>query len=431
MKAIVIGAGLGGLLSAARLSGEGWEVEVFERLPFIGGRFTNIPYHGFQLSTGALHMIPHGPSGPLARLLRDVGADVEIVRSKPTAVIRVPRKKGDRDYKFGHKDILFQDFKVPFSLVNRLKLVYYIISTRKNPPKGISFAQWCTDHIDQDWTHRISDSFFGWALSLRAADVPVEEAFEIIENLYRYGGSGVPMGGCKGVTDALVKVINSNGGVIHTSSEVTSIAAGAADATKAGSVIVCGTEHAADIIISDIGHESTATLLQGFEADRKLQDYTRTAGELKPSAGIKICLSSDKPLIGHGGVMLTPYAKRVNGINEVTNIDPGLAPSGKHLTMSHQCVRWEDLDKLDKEIELGLEDLRDIFAGKDYEVLLIQSYSDGWPVNRSPSGADLKNRTPVSNLFIVGDGAKGRGGIEVEGVALGVEHTMKEILGGK
>lgn len=428
MKAIVIGAGLGGLLSAAKLSGEGWEVEVFERLPFIGGRFTNIPYHGFQLSTGALHMIPHGPSGPLARLLRDVGAEVEIVRSKPTAVIRVPRKKGDMDYKFGHKDLLFQDFKVPFSIVNRIKLVYYIISTRRNPPKGISFAQWCTDHIDQDWTHRISDSFFGWALSLRATDVPVEEAFEIIENLYRYGGSGVPMGGCKGVTDALIKVIDSNGGVIHTSSEVTSITAGAAGGTKADSVIACGTEHTADIIISDIGHEATATLLQGFEADRELQDYTCTASELKPSAGIKICLSSDKPLIGHGGVMLTPYAKRVNGINEVTNIDPGLAPSGKHLTMSHQCVRWEDLDKLDKEIELGLEDLRDIFAGKNYEVLLIQSYSDGWPVNRSPSGADLKNRTPVSNLFVVGDGAKGRGGIEVEGVALGVEQTMKEIL---
>lgn len=84
MKAIIIGAGLGGLLSAAKLSGSGYEVEVFERLPIIGGRFTNIPYKGFQLTTGALHMIPHGPSGPLARLLEDVGADVEIIRKKPT-----------------------------------------------------------------------------------------------------------------------------------------------------------------------------------------------------------------------------------------------------------------------------------------------------------------------------------------------------------
>lgn len=136
MKAIIIGSGLGGLLSAARLSKAGYEVEVFERLPIIGGRFTNINYQGFQLSTGALHMVPHGPAGPLSQLLEEVGADVEIIRKKPTAVIRIPRKKGDTDYKFGHKDLPFQDFKVPFSLLNRLKLIYYIASTRKNPPQG-------------------------------------------------------------------------------------------------------------------------------------------------------------------------------------------------------------------------------------------------------------------------------------------------------
>lgn len=425
----MIGAGLGGLLSAAKLSGAGYQVEIFERLPIIGGRFTNIPYHGFQLTTGALHMIPHGPSGPLARLLKEVGAEIEIVRAKPAAVIRIPRKRGDMDYKFGHKDLLFEDFKVPFSLINRLKLVFYIITTRKNPPKGISFAQWCTDHIEQDWTHRISDAFFGWALSLRSADVPAEEAFEIIENLYRYGGSGVPIGGCKGVTDALVAVIDAHGGVIHTSTQVTAITTEGAGSRKATGVIANGIEHKADIVISDIGHVATASLLREASSGKELQDYIHMSEGLKPSAGIKICLSSEKPLIGHGGVMLTPYAKRVNGINEVTNIDPGLAPPGRHLTMSHQCVRWEDLGNLEKEIELGLEDLQDIFANKEYEVLLIQSYSNEWPVNRSPSGADLRNRTPLSNLFVVGDGAKGKGGIEVEGVALGVEHTMKEILG--
>jgi phytoene dehydrogenase-like protein len=426
MKAIVIGAGLGGLLSAAKLSREGYDVEIFERLPIIGGRFTNIPYHGFQLSTGALHMIPHGPAGPLARLLKEVGADVEIVRSKPSAMIRIPRKRGDTDYKFGHKDLLFEDFRVPFSPINRLKLIFYVVTTRKNPPKGISFAQWCTKHIDQEWTHRISDAFFGWALSLKSADVPAEEAFEIIENLYRYGGSGVPIGGCKGITDALVEVINAHGGVIHISSEVTKIIT---TSRKATGVTADGTEYKADLVISDIGHVATATLLGNSDSDKELQDYARMTEKLKPSAGIKICLSSEKPLIGHGGVLLTPYAKRVNGINEVTNIDPSLAPPGKHLTMAHQCVHWKDLGNLEKEISLGLEDLQDIFAGREYEVLLIQSYSNEWPVNRAPSGADLKNRTPVSNLFVVGDGAKGKGGIEVEGVALGVENAMKDILG--
>ena len=109
MKTIVIGAGLGGLLSAARLSKAGHEVEVFERLPITGGRFTNLSYKGFQLSSGAFHMLPHGPGGPLARLLREIGADVDIVRSEMTS-IRVPLKKGNPDYVKGFKDISFNDF---------------------------------------------------------------------------------------------------------------------------------------------------------------------------------------------------------------------------------------------------------------------------------------------------------------------------------
>jgi phytoene dehydrogenase-like protein len=111
----------------------------------------------------------------------------------------------------------------------------------------------------------------------------------------------------------------------------------------------------------------------------------------------------------------------------VTNIDPSLAPSGKHLTMAHQCVEWEKLDLLEEEIDLGLKDLSEIFAGRDYEILLIQSYSGEWPVNRSSSGTDLTNRTPIEGLYVVGDGAKGKGGIEVDGIALGVRNAMKDI----
>lgn len=423
MKAIIIGSGLGGLLSAAKLAKEGYSVEVFESLPIIGGRFTNIPYHGFQLTTGALHMIPHGPAGPLASLLKEVGAEVKIVRSMPVAIIRIPRSEGGTDYMSGHRDLLFKDFKVPFTLKNQIKLAYYIVSTRKAPPRGMSFAQWCRDNIDQDWTHRISDSFFGWSLSLRADDVSVEEAFSIIENLYHFGGAGVPMGGCKGVIDALVNVIEAHGGVIHTSSPVDAIVR---DGQSATGVIVNGSTHKADLIISNVGHLATSSLLGVSSNEDK--EYHRLAKGLRPSAGIKICMSADEPLIGHGGVLFTPYAKRINGINEVTNIDPSLAPAGKHLIMSHQTVRWEDLDKLESEIALGLDDLSHIFAGKKYEVLLIQSYSGEWPVNRAPSGADMENKTHLQDLFVVGDGAKGEGGIEVEGIALGVEHTMKEIF---
>lgn len=425
MKVLVIGSGLGGLLSAAWLSRAGHEVDVFERLPITGGRFTNIQYKGFQLSTGALHMIPHGPTGPLGTLLKDVGADVQIVRADPMAIIRIPIEKDATDYAHGFRDIDFHDFRKRFSLLNKIKLAILITTTRIFPPKKGSMEEWCSKNLKGEWGLRIADSFCGWALSLKAKDVPAAEVFEIIENMYRYSGSGIPLGGCKGVTDALIEVISSCGGKIHTSSEVSRIIT---EKQKAVGIIADGKEYRGNIVISDIGHMETSRLYDTNVLTGDTENYLESIKELKPSAGVKICLSSNEPLIGHAGVLLTPYARRVNGINEVTNIDPSLAPPGKHLTMAHQCVEWEKLDSLEEEIDLGLSDLSDIFAGRDYEVLLIQSYSGEWPVNRSSSGTDLTNRTPIEGLYVVGDGAKGKGGIEVDGIALGVRNAIKDIL---
>lgn len=425
MKVLVIGSGLGGLLSAAWLSRAGHEVDVFERLPITGGRFTNIEYKGFQLSTGALHMIPHGPTGPLGTLLQDVGADVKIVRADPMAMIRIPKEQNCTDYSHGFQDINFHAFRRLFSPLNRIKLAILIATTRILPPKSGSMAQWCSRNLKEDWALKIADSFCGWALSLKAEDVPAAEVFEIIENMYRYSGSGIPLGGCKAVTDALIDVIRSNGGRIHTSTEVTQIIV---ENQRAVGIVADGKEYRGNLVISDIGHVETNRLYEMKDITGETEKYLASIQTLKPSAGVKICLSSNEPLIGHAGVLLTPYARRVNGINEVTNVDPSLAPPGKHLTMAHQCVQWEKLDRLEEEIDLGLRDLSEIFAGKEYEVLIIQSYSGEWPVNRSSSGTDLTNKTPIGSLYVVGDGAKGKGGIEVDGIALGVKNTMQNIL---
>ena len=69
-KAIVIGSGVGGLGAAAKLAQTGqFDVSVYERLSFAGGRFTQHDHDGFQIPTGAVHMIPHGLKGPFAKLM--------------------------------------------------------------------------------------------------------------------------------------------------------------------------------------------------------------------------------------------------------------------------------------------------------------------------------------------------------------------------
>ncbi len=407
MKAAIIGAGLGGLLAGAKLSKAGYDVEIFERLPFIGGRFANLEYKGFKLSTGALHMLPHGSRGPLAQMLREVGADVTIIDSEPRAVIRMANGE----------NIAFQDFRKQFGFTEKVKLATILLLSRKFKPKNdISFQDFISKYFDDEFLLRLANSFCGWSLSLSAKDVPAREMLEIIDNMYNFKGSGVPLGGCGAVTSALADVIRSNGGRIHTKSCVDKIITDEARAIGLG---VNGKTVDTDIVISDVGHAQTSRMYECSD-----YAYLEKIKKVKPSKGIKTCLSSDEPLIGHSGVFFTPFAERINGINEVTNADPSLAPAGKHLTMSHQAVVSDDIKN---EITLGLLDLKHLFPDRKYEVLLIQSYSNGWPVNRFSSGCDIGNRTPVCNLYVVGDGAKGKGGIEVEGVALGVGNVMKDI----
>lgn len=408
MKAVIIGAGLGGLLAGAKLCREGYVVEVFERLPFIGGRFANLDYRGFKLSTGALHMIPHGSRGPLAQLLREVGAQVNIIDSNPMAIIR----KDDGE------NIEFHDFRKELSITKRVKLGTILAYSLKFKPKSdISFRDWVLKYFDDEFLLKLADSFCGWSLSLKAKDVPAREMLDIIDNMYLYKGSGVPQGGCGAVTGALADLIRSGGGKIHIKSCVDKIII---DGNRAKGVRVNGEIVDADFVISDIGHKETTRMYECMD-----QGYLMRINSVVPTKGIKICLGASEPLIGHSGVYFTPYTERINGINEVTHADPSLAPPGKHLVMSHQTVFS---DNLENEIKLGLSDLKLLFPEKKYEVLMVQSYSGGWPVNRASSGSDIGNMTPVDNLYIVGDGAKGKGGIEVEGVALGVRNVTDSVL---
>jgi phytoene dehydrogenase-like protein len=413
----VIGAGLGGLLAAAKLCRLGCDVEIFERLPFIGGRFTNIEYKGYQLTTGALHMIPHGAGGPLSTLLADVGADVEIIPSSPPATIRIRRGEG-------FEDVLFREFLSRLSFWNRLMYRVLLFEAWYGGVREYSFKDWISRRLKDERVLKLADAFCGWALSVTSEQVTAQEGMAIVKNICRYGGSGVPRGGCKAVIDALADVITESGGRIHTNKKVEGILV---KRGVAQSLCVNGEDLAYDVIISDLGHVETQKLIQLSDSVdcSAIDAYRNRIASIVPIGGIKFNLGCDTSLIEHTGILLTPYARRISGLNQVTNADPSLAPKGKHLVMAHMPLRSSNLEE---EARIGLEDLKNLFPGADYEVLMVQTYHDGWPVNRCASGADIGNLTPYKQLYVVGDGAKGMGGIEVDGVALGVENTVQEVM---
>ena len=59
-KAIVIGSGIAGIASAIRLINKGYEVEVFEKNAYLGGKLTEITLGSYRFDAGpSLFTLPH------------------------------------------------------------------------------------------------------------------------------------------------------------------------------------------------------------------------------------------------------------------------------------------------------------------------------------------------------------------------------------
>lgn len=385
MRVGIVGAGLGGLLAGAILSENGYRVELFEKLPFIGGRFTSIQYRGYEVSTGALHTIPHGSRGPLAKLLRKAGCRVEIVDSKPEAEI----------YWNGDREVVSRK---SFPLRDYLRLNFEMLRMRAGKNRTLEeFGKGLSEK-----TYLFMKAFLGWSLSVFPDQIRFRSILPIYRQVERYRGPGIPVGGCKAVVEELAEIIKSNDGVIR-KEEVTALKPG----EKFG--VYGGERHDYDIVISNIGHKLTMDLLG--------ERYCEVGPE---SRGVKYTIALDEPFIEHTGVLFT-LGTRIAGMNEVTNADDNLGK--KHMLQAHQPLR----DGSREEILAGLRELKEMLKGYSYEIIAVQSYKGDWPVNRVMAGLEESNSTPYGNLYVVGDGAKGKD-IEVDGVALGVEKVLEELL---
>jgi phytoene dehydrogenase-like protein len=408
MKIGVIGAGLGGLLSGVAMAKQGHKVEIFERLPYHGGRFTNIEYKGYQLSTGALHMIPHGANGPMGILLKKLGINVPIIRTSPAGLFR-----------FDGKDYTHNQLPDLFGAWNKVKLIKLTADLRYSNGGDESYLDWVRKRVSHKKVFDLANSFCRWALSLDADEVSSREIVSVTRNVDRYGPPGIPIGGCKAVTDGLADELKKMGGVIHYQSPVEEIIQ--EDQTVRG-LATSSESLEFDFVISNIGPGGTVSICK---EDGLGKEYVQMISSLKPANGIKISFSSDTPLVGKTCTLFTPEAKKVGGLVELTHISPGLSPKGKLLLMSHQKLYGTDIER---EIESGIDDLRAIFPGfdKHCEVLMVQSYKNHWPVNRVASGTHVEPETPIKGLYNVGDGVKPIGFMETEGVAAGVELMLEK-----
>lgn len=208
-----------------------------------------------------------------------------------------------------------------------------------------------------------------------------------------------------------------NGGKILTGKKAVEV-----DAEAKKVVTADNEEFPYDVLISNIGIKETVELLGRENFDR---EYLRHVESLKPSEGIKYNVAlKGESRIGNT-VVFTLDTERINGYNEPTALSPELAPEGYTLIMLHHALQSRNVKEEQKK---GIDDIYRIFPNLDEEgeILLIQTYLDGNPVNRVASGQAVED-FPIQDIYIVGDAYKLPGGIEVEGIALGVMKTLERL----
>ena len=410
MRAVVIGSGIGGLLTSSFLAKNGYEVTVLEKAPYVGGRFTNLDYKGFGLSTGAFHMLPHGEDGPLAHLLKLLGANVTIVNSNPKGRIFYEGKTFH--YREGWKYLNWRE---------RIKAMKLLADIKRNKlptdeEAETSGQEWIKEKIgDNEFVDLFIKSFLGWADSV--LDVPAGELAREIKAALRWGGPGLVKGGCKAITSELARITEESSGKVLTRKRVVEI-----DPEAKRAFTSDGDELNYDVLISNIGIRETVELIGRENFDR---EYLKRVDSLKPSEGIKYNVAlKGESRIGNT-VVFTLDTERINGYNEPSSLSPKLAPEGYTLVMLHHALQSKNVKA---EQRRGIEDIYRIFPNLDVEgeILLIQTYLDGNPVNRVASGQVVEDFS-IEGVYIVGDAYRPPGGIEVEGIAVGVMRTLERL----
>lgn len=82
MKAVIIGAGLGGLTFGALLARDGWQVEVIDRNAKVGGVCALAEHNGYRWEQGPLILGDLLPGEPVERLLHELGIHLNVERAE-------------------------------------------------------------------------------------------------------------------------------------------------------------------------------------------------------------------------------------------------------------------------------------------------------------------------------------------------------------
>jgi hypothetical protein len=407
-------------LSASLLAQHGQKIFLVEKLPFFGGRFTSIRHHGFEIPTGAVHMIPHSRNGPLGVvLLRDLNLSIEIIENQYFTAWYWPQHKPIRHRRFWGILKAFPKMSQRVFVFRKL-----FPNARQSERRNEPFQEFLEARTEDPQIIHFFNALTGFALSINVSQITTADMFSFFRRLYQRGRPGVPMGGCKAVTTRLVDHARKNGSILQKSCELIKLEINGTEIESA----VCRDRisneefsiHANHFILN-LGYPQVNDLLARSHIPFRLPTM--------PTAhGGGFAYRSKESILKKSVVAQFPLNKYVKGAVEPTISSPNLAPRDEHLLLTHQVFHSSDIIR---DTRLARDELLETFPQlKEEDELCVHTFHKEWPVNYACQGSDLSNFSSViPNLFFVGDGYKGNDGwMMTEGVTHGVKQVVGTIL---
>lgn len=321
--AVVLGAGAGGLFTAARLAHAGYRTLVVERLDKVGGRASTTDVDGFKVNDGAI-VIELG--GITEQTCHEVGAEFDIREPSPPLLYRIKGK--DVDVTGGGWGFLLQKLSRQGA-----KVVQGIGAARKDeglPEDEISTADWLRKFTRNESVHGIFRNMCGSIFAVSSEDLPARVFLTYFTRKSAFKRFGFHPEGTIGLWRALANVVESNDGEVWLDSRVTRIVADGDRVTgveieREGQTVVVD----APVVVSDVGPSATVRLLGEDVVPEDYQQIVKAAD--RPTAMITVNFASRERLIDVPGMLSFAKTRRLAYCANFTDRCPEMAPPGWNL----------------------------------------------------------------------------------------------------
>lgn len=429
--AIIIGGGIGGLMTGVGLAKAGLHVLLLEQLSFVGGKYTHLMHNNYAISTAAWTC--PGPNSRIGKLCRKLGAEIDWVTIHDIGAKSINHWVVTKDGKRYRSTDEAQDMIVGGS--KGMSKVYRWMADMYNPwvryPDDMTARQYIQKFVPQNEEYeRYVQTIITYCFASQTVDTfsAMETKRAIVDAIEQMADWGTAKGGTAAIVSALREAFLKHGGQIALRTRVASICT--KDNQAEGVQLSDGRMIKSPIVIHNAGLNRFIRLV-GEENLPK--PYVENLKKAVPANVAALVLGTNQPLLGKEHSLLhTMGWNRTLNCYAPTFFDPKLAPEGHHLL----DVFWvlEPPYNMKEEMNLVLQELREIFPNFDQavEMVIPMFFTGSWTAEMAhrlgQSGSQRLNpQSPIKNVYLVGYDCIGYG-MAGDIIPHGVEKALYLIL---